>query len=148
MVLALQHLLAPASVTLKNKKRFRPTIEKSKNWLLKLVDDKTMIDGYLALSTKERQNRKLETYPVIFGIGESTSSICDEFVLRFKNISYTFDTIIEALDAVFKCYVVFNINFSPEHKRFWALLNGLFYKIECKLEITSSILSIVKSFES
>lgn len=144
--MALQHLMVPAALVLQNKKKYKPTIEKSKTCLFRLVDDKSNMDAFLTLSLKDRQTKKLEIYPMIFGIGESNSTI-SEFVLTFKGIAYSFNTIIEALDTAFKCYVFFNISFSPEHKRFWALLNGLFYKIKCKLEITSAISSIINSFE-
>lgn len=131
---------------MQNKKRFRPTIENSKTWLLKLVDEEALIDAGLDLMKKDRKKRLLEIYPVIFGIGESNRSISN-FVVAFESIRYTFDTFVEALDATFKFYVYFKIKFSPEHQRFWDLINGIFYKIDLEVEITSATSSILQSFD-
>lgn len=146
LILALQHIMAPSSVILKNTKRYKASIQTSKTWLLKLVEDKALIAAQLNFAMADRQLKKLNDYPIIFGIGESNRSV-SEFVLRLNNISYNFKTIIEALDATFKCYHFFQIQFSPEHKRFWALLNGLFYKIDSKLDLTPTVVSIINSFE-
>lgn len=139
--------MEPTTVVLKNKKRFRATIPSSKNRLLRLVLDIDMIEGHLSLAKKDRETKQLDLYPMIFGIGEGYESV-SEFILRYNDINYTFYKFVEALDATFKFYIFFKIPFPPEHKRFWALINGIFYKIETpRLEITSAISSHIKSFK-
>lgn len=146
IVLALQHLLAPSSVVLKSKKRFRPSIPSSKKWLFQLVECKTLIEAEINLAKLHWQKHQLEAYPTIFGIGETHLSV-SEFVVVFNDIHYTFESIVEAIDASFKCYLFFNISFSPEHKRFWTSINSLFYKIDSVPKPTPAILSIINSFK-
>lgn len=139
--------MEPASIMLPNKKRFRPTIPSSKDRLLKLVDDISQTDAQLKLFYLDRQRKKLKIYPIIFGIAENYDLV-SKFLLKYNDICYEFDSFVEALDAAFKFYIFFKLPFSPEHKRLWVLLNGLFYKIESDLlEETSAITSCIKSFK-
>lgn len=147
IILALQHLMVPSTVVLKNHKRYKATIEKSKMWLFKLIDCKTLIEAHLTLAKTDRQIKQLEEYPIIFGIGECNTSV-SEFILAFHDIRYKFYTIIEAIDAAFKCYMIFRVNFPPEHKRLWVLLNALFYKVDSDLVVvTPAIASVIGSFK-
>lgn len=115
--------------------------------MLKLVEDKALIEGHVSLAKKDRQKKQLDLYPMIFGIGEDNESV-KEFILRYNEICYSFYNFVEALDAAFKFYIFFKIPFPPEHKRLWALINGIFYKIETPLlDLTSAILSCIKSFD-
>lgn len=145
--MALLHLMEPNSVILPNKERFRPTIQSAKERLFKVVEGVEQIDAYWEFFKKDRRNKQLNLYPIIFGIGADNAS-ASEFVLKYNDVSYFFGTFLEALDASFKFCIFFKITFSPEHKRFWVLLNGLFYKINMQcLNETPAISSCVKSFQ-
>lgn len=147
VAMALLHFMSPTTVYLQNKKRYRPTIESSKCRLLQLVDDESLIGNRIKLVLKDRQEKQLKLYPLIFGIGESNETV-EQFVLKFSHITLKFDSIVEAFDAAFKLYLFFKIEFPPEHQRFWAVINCLFYKIETPLLLTTpAILSSVQSFE-
>lgn len=139
--------MEPRGVTLSNKMKYRPTIPSTKERLLNRVLDGSEIAGVMDMVLKDRQNKDLNLYPLIFGIGEDLEHI-QEFILQFKGVRYPCDNFIGALDASFKFHIFFNVPFSPEHKRFWALMNGLFYQIETPLlEITSAISSHISAFK-
>lgn len=146
IVYALQHLMAPTTVVNKEKnKRFRATATSAKSMLIKLVNGKTEMKKYLEYFTKWRESEKQDIHPIVFALGESHNTVI-EFVVSFRGLSYFFDTIIEAIDAAFKCYLFFQIGFPPEHKRFWSVINGLFYNVECGLNTTPAISSTIGSF--
>lgn len=145
--LALLHFMEPSSIVLKNNKRFKATLPSSKMRLFKLVEDKAKIEIHWALAEKGRRQLQLNSFPMIYGVGE-TNKLVSEFTLKFNQLNYTFDSFVEALDGAFKFYIFFKLPFSPEHRRFWALINGLFYKIDTPLlEMTSAISSCLNSFK-
>lgn len=115
--LALLHLMEPSSVVLKSKKRFRATLPSSKMRLFKLVEDKAKIESHWALTEKGRRQSQLNLFPMIYGVGETNKSV-SEFILKYNQLSYYFDTFVEALDGAFKFYIFFKLPFSPEHRRF------------------------------
>lgn len=138
---ALHHLLIPSSIGW-GAKRWRPSVKSSKGTMLQIVASKSSIPLKLKFRKTQRNLRSIEDHPIIFGVGEEED--IEEYIVVMGNIFYSFENFIDALDACFKCHVIFNRNFPPESLKFWTFLNLIFYKIETKNDDTSSVIPITE----
>lgn len=91
--------------------------------------------------------KELQHYPIIFGVGDDNRNL-HEYVVAIRDVFYTFPNFIEAMDAAFKCFVVYNIPFPPQVVKYWMIINGIFYKIDhVQLKLTPSVSALLKSFD-
>ncbi len=94
------------------------------------------------------ESKEIPYFPIIFGIGEDERNM-SKFVVALHDVYYSFDNFIDAMDAAFKCFVFYRINYPPQVKRFWTLINALFYKIvNDQLQIKSSLASVISSLRT
>lgn len=90
------------------------------------------------------KKKNVKEHPIIFGIGEERHSV-NEFDVAFKNIRYNFDNYLSALDATFKIFHFFGIEFPPESRKVWLIVNELFYKLKTQETISCKLNSLIKN---
>lgn len=141
------HALAiPSSIVWKNK-RWKPSIDTSKECFFQVAADKGAMLSKLLVHLKSCDLKQVPHFPIIYGIGRDIENLL-EFVVAISEIIYTFPTFLEAMDAAFKCFIFYNIPFPPQVVRFWSLINGIFYKNENpQIKLSSSLSSTLKSFD-
>lgn len=87
------------------------------------------------------KEKKMEVNPFIIVIEKDGET---EFLVRYYSLEYRFQCFLEALDLVFKIFVVFNINFPKESTQFYIFLNALFYKIVLNKKKSTKVSSLLK----
>lgn len=146
VAVAMHALAIPTTIVWQNK-RWKPSIDTSKECFFRNATDKDSMLSMLQVHLRSCDKKKLQRYPIIYGIGEDEENL-SEYVVATSDVIYTFSTFLEAMDAAFKCFVFYNITFPPQVIRFWSLINSIFYKIiNPQLKLTSSLSAILKSFD-
>lgn len=137
----------PSAVKLDDGKRWRPSIATSMEYFLSSAINKESMEQLLSKKLRACDKKNLQYFPIIFGIGEDEENL-SEYAVAINDIFYSFPTFIEAMDASFKCFTFYNITFPPQVKRFWSLINAIFYKIEnSQLKLDPALSAIIKSLE-
>lgn len=137
------HYIVPTKCTVK-KKTWTPTILESQEAFLKTVNNSNAI----AIEMKKHKaiygGKGIQDHPIVFEVKNSGSR--DYFVGVCQTI-YDCPSLIEAVDAVFKLYVMCNIPFPPQCVKFWLFINQFFYKIDLPQKPNFKMVSIFDSFQ-
>lgn len=133
--------LIPTRVSTK-KKTWLPTIVDSKDAFLKLVANGLKgIEKQLKIRKVRCEEKGMEEHLLIL---ESTMN---EYFMGVGATIYECPSFIDALDAAFKFFVVFKINFPPDCSKIWHFLNQIFYKIDLPQKPSANIISALNSFK-
>lgn len=146
LALALHAVAMPAG-TVTGKKRWKPSCVTSQMCFIQHVTDTGKMRSELRLHLADCDKKKLVRYPIIYGVGPTEIEV-SEYVVAVDDALYSFTTILDAMDAAFKCFIIFKIPFPPTVSKFWTLINHLFYKIKYdELELTPCLSALLKSFD-
>lgn len=118
-------------------KRWRPTIKLSKKSVFQRVYSKNSIAKAIKGRQIQRDKKNIKDHPLIYGVGEYYDDMTDFYV--------AFGDFVEALDASFKCFKVFKLDYPKESTKFWKFIDLVFYKT--KNEQNSSSMAVINSLQ-
>lgn len=124
-------------------KRWRPSTKKSKYTVFKRVYSKNSIPKAIKERALDRNLHEIKDHPLIYGIGEYLYDI-ELFYVALGDALFEYRSFIDALDACFKYFKVFKIDFPLESIKFWKFLDAVFYKTNTETE--PALASVINSF--
>lgn len=125
-------------------KRWRPSIKLSKKSVLQRVYSKNSIAKAIKGRQIQRDKRNIKDHPIIYAVGEYYDEMTD-FYVASGDVLYQFKSFVEALDASFKCFKVFKLDYPKESVKFWKFIDLVFYKTEN--EQNSSSMAVINSLQ-
>lgn len=139
---SLHYLASPGSRGHTNK--WLPSMKSSQRTIYKFIQYSCKIPIEMDKRNTFCKEKNMKEHPLIFGVGDNKDSV-NEFIVAFKNLRYTFNDYLRALDAVFKMYNFFGIDFPPESQKVWVIINELFYKLKTKEKASGKLNSIIRN---
>ncbi len=126
-------------------KRWRPSVKMSKNMVFKRVYSRDSIAKAIRARTINREKREIKDHPIIYAVGEDLDEMTD-FYVGLGDLLFKFSSFIDALDASFKCFKVFQLDYPIESAKFWKFINLVFYKTGNESN-SSSIKALLNSLQ-
>lgn len=83
------------------------------------------------------KNLGIKPQPVIFIVDAK------EFYLVYDSLFFKFNSVIKALDTVFKVFFVLNLEYPKEIYNFWLFIQIYFYNIPDTKNISSAVTSLI-----
>lgn len=137
------HYIVPVKCTVK-KKSWTPAIPQSQEAFLKKVKNSNSIASELKTYKATFYDEKgIPEHPIVFEVKNSRTT---NYVVSVCQTNYDCPSLIEAVDATFKFYVMFNIPFPPQCVTFWLFINQIFYKINLPQKPDFKMVSMYDSF--
>lgn len=155
--MSLHHVssLIPKQVTT-TKKTWTPSIVCSEEAFLVIVENEAEMIAELKKRNNFCATRGILHHPLMFECKKAKSSKGGDggdgseerkYFIGLGDTIYACESLIEALDASFKLFVMFKIPFPPECKRIWIFLNEIFYKINLQEKPNYKIISSLNSYK-
>lgn len=134
--------LVPTKVTVKQK-TWTPSIPDSQQAFLKIVTNSNAIVGEMKKQKAICDMRGIPDHPIVFVLEKSESN---KYFVGLCETVYEIESVIDAVDAAFKFFVMFEIPFPPQAVKFWLFLNQIFYKIDLPQKPNYKMVSVLNSF--
>lgn len=137
------HYVVPTKCTFQ-KKTWTPTIPESQEAFIKMVNNSNAIAIEMKKHKALYEGKGIQDHPIVFEVKNSGSR---GYCVVVCQTIYDCSSLIEAVDAAFKFYVMCNIPFPPQCVKFWMFLNQFFYKIDLPQKANFKMASIYNSFQ-